>query len=112
MSTIDKAAQVIAEHDADGVCDEPECIVKDLKYAGLLAPDLPEPESALSDPDEAWWNITDGHGIHVGHVWAYAKYQSIDLMLPEKLTELTPAQARDLADKLRAAAEHAERYEG
>lgn len=116
MSTIDKAAEVIRTwqyHYPSEMDLNPDWsavdIAEKLYDAERLAHDLPEPDSTLSDPDEAWWNITDGHGIHVGHVWAYREHQSIDLMLPEKLTELTPDQARDLADKLRSAANHAER---
>ena len=40
MTTIDKAAQVIADHIAYGVCINPDCIARALARAGLLAPDL------------------------------------------------------------------------
>lgn len=42
MSTRQKAAQIIRDHGADTICNEPECIAQDLADAGVLAPDLPE----------------------------------------------------------------------
>lgn len=61
MSSIDKAVQVIRMHDADGMCNEPECLAQDLADAGLLAPDLPEPDLDTSDPAHCaeyleWWD--------------------------------------------------------
>ena len=43
MSNRDRAAEVIRAHGTDP-CREPECIAQDLADAGLLAPDLPEPQ--------------------------------------------------------------------
>lgn len=43
MSNRDRAADVIRAHGFDP-CRVPECIAQDLADAGLLAPDLPEPQ--------------------------------------------------------------------
>lgn len=48
MSTYNKATDVIRAHGTD--CQEPECIAQDLADAGLLAPDLPEPDARIDDP--------------------------------------------------------------
>lgn len=93
--------------------DHPATLITDaaeaLADAGLLAPDLPEPVGHLRDTGEAWWRLADAVGIHVGQVWAYSKHGTIDLALPEKLTELTPEEARGVAHALLAAANHAEK---
>ncbi|MDU4729959.1 MAG: hypothetical protein E6Y04_08315 [Corynebacterium sp.] len=51
MSNQAKAAEVIDRHGFDP-CREPECIAQDLADAGLLAPDLPEPD--VRDTID-WW---------------------------------------------------------
>lgn len=115
MSTIDKAAEVIRTwqyHYPSEMDLNPDWsavdIAEKLYDAERLAPDLPEPDKGWPDPEESMWHLTDSRGVCGGHVWAYHKYQMVELALLEKFTELTPAQARDLADKLRAAANHAE----
>ena len=51
MDNTAKAAEVIDRHGFDP-CREPECIAQDLADAGLLAPDLPEPD--VRDTID-WW---------------------------------------------------------
>lgn len=55
MNISDKAAQVISDHNADGVCNEPECIAGDLADAGLFATDLPEPTTIAEGGRGATW---------------------------------------------------------
>ena len=47
MTNVNKAAEVIADHNADGVCSGPECLAQDLADAGLLMPDLTEHPATL-----------------------------------------------------------------
>lgn len=94
MSTIDKAAQVIADHNADGVCNEPECIAGDLARAGLLAPDLPEMKERYGTVQNDWVRVDDD-----GASWI--RYGVDD-------TPLDPGEARKLGLALLAAAKHAE----
>lgn len=69
MNTVSKAAQVIADHNADGVCDEPLCVAADLDTAGCLAPNLPAPHEhggklvwyvtgEDGDEDEPEWTVS------------------------------------------------------
>lgn len=108
MNNVDKAAQIMYAHERELGRYGSEYIARALAQEGLLAPDLPEPDDQWRDAGEAWWNIADDYGIRTGNVWASHRFGTIELMLPERITEFTPAQARDLADKLRAAANHAE----
>lgn len=108
MSIIDKAIEVIVERTL--VCDlfTARDIAKNLADAGLLAPDLPEPNRLRDRPDEAGWFITDGTDTKLGSVWGNQSYGNIDLILEHNFTELTPTQARDIAHRLLAAADFAD----
>lgn len=53
MTTSDRAADVIRAHGTDP-CQEPECIAQDLDDAGLLAPDLPEPDGTSANETPVW----------------------------------------------------------
>ena len=121
MSIIDKAAQVISDHNADGVCNEPECIAGDLARAGLLAPDLPEPDLDHRRPAycairRKWW----GEGP-VPDVWFEGlPYDLTVQIFPDRpevqmtdneepmMEPFSPEEARHLALALLAAAQWAE----
>ena len=101
MSIIDKAARVIADHNADGVCNEPECIAGDLARAGLLV-DLPEPTTIAESGRGATWGrdvqvwVEDGSD----RVWAEMRVMTVSY---------TVEQARKHGNRLLAAASFAER---
>ena len=100
MSTRQKAAQVIRDHGAGTICNEPECIAQDLADAGLLAPDLPEPRI---DIDE-WQEWGHKHGPNVA-----LENGKITVCIPDDISrDLTPGEARELAAWLNAAANYAE----
>ena len=120
MSNIDKAARVIADHNADGVCNEPECIAGDLARAGLLAPDLPEPDLDHRRPAycairRKWW----GEGP-VPDVWDEGLPFGLSVQIfpgrpevqmddnGETMEPFSLEEARSLAHALLAAANHAE----
>lgn len=79
MGNQERAAEVISEHGFDP-CREPECISSDLAYAGLLAPDLPEPHEhggklvwSIAKQDgwavslhDGWVRVSDEHGAVFG----------------------------------------------
>lgn len=69
MSNKKRAAEVINKHGFDP-CSEPECIAQDLADAGLLAPDLPEPDECPPDIHTPGWNLgTKYAGVLAGRVW-------------------------------------------
>ena len=119
MNIIDKAAQVIADHNADGVCNEPECIAGDLARAGLLAPELPKPDLDHHDPEhcaeyKTWWEgpvpdvWCDGlpNGLTVQIFPGRPEVQMSQV--GEPMEPFSPEEARRLAHALLAAANHAE----
>lgn len=61
MRNRDRAADVIRAHGTDP-CREPECIAKDLADAGLLAPDLPEPNELGDYLEQMWGTVRAGDG--------------------------------------------------
>lgn len=119
MSIIDKAARVIADHNADGVCNEPECIAGDLARAGLLAPNLPEPDLDHRDPEHRAEYKTLWEGP-VPNMWYeglpdYLTVQTFpdnpDVQMNDNgvpMEPFSPEEARRLAYALLAAADHAE----
>ena len=106
MSNIDKVAEVIAKHNADGVCNEPECIANDLADAGLLAPELPEPDRKLTerwgekDLEFVYWEIPYAARVETSRGW------EVSLRIPDRY--MSTETARKLANILLAAANHAE----
>lgn len=100
MNNRDRAADVINRHGFDP-CREPECIAQDLADAGLLAPDLPKPD-AHGD-----WELAGGVTVTA---------DDGEITITEPLTDEhtmicwygQPHNARELADALHAAAQHAE----
>lgn len=101
MSIIDKAAQVIADHNADGVCSEPECIAYDLADAGLLA-DLPEPTTIAEGGRGATW----GRDVQV---WVEDGGDRVWVGLGGMTISHTVESARKHGNRLLAAASFAER---
>lgn len=116
MSNRQKAAQIISDHGSDP-CREPECIVQDLDYAGLLTPDLPEP--AYFESGEVEWDTLDGYvNINDGLITvSYSETNehddapTVSRLTPEpgELKFLDPTAAKDIGTLLTAAANHAER---
>lgn len=104
MSNIGKAAEVIARHNADGECSEPECLAQDLADAGLLMPDLPE---------QSWPKVWETKGFLVTATDDAG--ETIGLAENEGDGEaglgwlMDRALARDLGLALLAAAQHAEK---
>lgn len=98
MSNRDRAADVIRAHGFDP-CRVPECIAQDLADAGLLAPDLPEPSKA------GFWHTdnTVTRALTNRLVEAGFYSQGVDTYV-----KLAPAEARELAANLTAAANAAE----
>ena len=96
----DRAAEVIHYHH-DNCLDAANALAD----AGLLSPDLPEANDPTASfvPDGKGW-LLDGPTGPV--VWTAPG----GLVMIQRLEpgELTPAEARDLADILNAAANHAE----
>lgn len=104
-SIIDRAAQIITESVV--MMDERLAldIARRLADAGLLAPDLPEANDPIASfvPGGKGW-LLDGPEGPV--VWTAPG----GLVMIQRIEpgELTPAEARDLASILNAAADHAE----
>lgn len=98
MDNTAKAAKVIDRHGFDP-CREPECIAQDLADAGLLAPELPEPD--VRDTIDWWTRLAsvllneDGERISIifDNHWVNAP---------------SPGHVRELALALLAAAQYAE----
>lgn len=101
MSTIDKAARVIADHNADGVCNEPECIAGDLADVGPLA-DLPEPTTIAESGRGATW----GRDVQV---WVADGGDRVWVELGGTTISYTVESARKHGNRLLAAANLAER---
>lgn len=98
MNNRDRAADVINRHGFDP-CREPQCIAQDLADAGLLAPDLPEAnEAGFWHTDNTMTRVRPGLLVEVGFYG-----QGV-----ETYVKLTPAEARELAHMLLAAATHPE----
>lgn len=105
MNSQAKAAKVIDRHGFDP-CREPECIAQDLADAGLLAPDLPEPdeEGRFIVGQRAIW--VDSSGvlcIEARGLDGYAATDGAAIPIGEA------AEARKIAAALLAAAQHQEK---
>lgn len=101
MSTVyGRACDVIRDHGSDP-CQEPECIVQDLDYAGLLVPDLPEPLTAANG-NPVW------RADQTLMVTRYPDGEIGMLLNPKQEARYTPETARAQAALLLAAAKHAE----
>lgn len=97
MRNKDRAAQVAAEF-LNGNVFAANIIVNRLANAGLLAPDLPEPRI---DIDE-WQEWGHKHGSCVA-----LENGKITLEMPDDISrDLTPDEARQLAEWLNAAANY------
>lgn len=118
MNNQDRVAKVIDRHGFDP-CREPECIAQDLADAGLLAPDLPDPDLDHRDPAhraefEAWWEgpVPDvwNKGLpDVFTVQVFPDKPEVGLYLDlEPFEPFSPQEARKLAYALLAAAQHQE----
>lgn len=102
MSNRDRAADVIRAHGTDP-CREPECIAQDLADAGLLAPDLPEANEANFVPDGKEWLPGGPHGPNI-----WTAPDSTVMVQRIEPGDLTPEEAREVANSLYAAANYSE----
>lgn len=99
MNNIERAAEIIEKH-GFYPCREPECLAQDLADAGLLAPDLPEPRIDI----DGWQEWGHKHGSSVT-----LEDGMVTVEIPDDISrDLTPAEARELAAWLNAAANAAE----
>lgn len=98
MNNQDRAAEVIDRHGFD-VCREPECIAQDLADAGLLAPDLPEPD--VRDTID-WWT-------RLASVLLNEDGERISIIFDNHWVDApSPGHVRELGLALLAAAQYAE----
>ena len=102
MSNRDRAADVIRAHGTDP-CREPECIAQDLADAGLLAPDLPEANEANFVPDGKEWLPGGPHGPNI-----WTAPDSTVMVQRIEPGDLTPEEAREVANALYAAANYSQ----
>lgn len=117
-TNIDRAARALYDHRLtvgdfpDGVTewkdlpdpwkDEWREAADALADAGLLAPDLPEPIINTDDGNPEWHADEYTVDVDQGRVW-------VNMWTPDGIHwEQTPNQARELADALYAASDHAE----
>ena len=98
-----RACDVIREHLHTG-CAEPECIANLLQDAGLLAPDLPEPDDCPQDIHTPGWHLEEnfyaaplGGIIWVTNERGWGRPKTVE-------------EARTYAYKLLAAADYAEKH--
>lgn len=98
-----RACDVIREHLPTG-CAEPECIANLLQDAGLLAPDLPEPDECPQDIHTPGWRIDQDKyaavlagQVHISDYFGWGN-------------SYPPAVIRTMAYKLLAAADYAEKH--
>ena len=108
MSTIDAVAKLIDDWARCGLivatAETSRGIANDLNKAGLLAPDLPEP----NDPDIF---VTQGKGWLPGGAYGPSVWTAPGSMVMVQRVEpgdLTPEEARALAYAILAAADYAE----
>lgn len=95
MSNRDRAAEIIDEHSF-----EPECIASYLTDAGLIAPDLPEPRIDLGGWQE--WGHKHGNRVTLEN-------GMVTVEIPDDISrDLTPAEAREVAHALLAAANYSQ----
>lgn len=99
MSNVDKAAELIGQDLAEPLSER---LADNLAEAGLLAPDLPQPEFEF-DGGACW---LDSENASVESHYFTDSGESI--ITAGVAYDLTPAEARSLAFALLAAANHAE----
>ena len=102
MTNIDRAAEVIRAHGTDP-CREPQCIAQDLADAGLIAPDLPKPDEADFVPGGKGWLPGGPHGPNI-----WTAPDSTVMVQRIEPGDLTPEEARGIADALYAAANYSQ----
>lgn len=102
MTNIDRAAEVIRAHGTDP-CREPQCIAQDLADAGLIAPDLPKPDEADFVPGGKGWLPGGPHGPSI-----WTAPDSTVMVQRLEPGDLTPEEARGIADALYAAANYSQ----
>ena len=102
MNNRDRAAEVIRAHGTDP-CREPECIAQDLADAGLIAPDLPKPDEADFVPGGKGWLPGGPHGPSI-----WTAPDSTVMVQRLEPGDLTPEEARGIADALYAAANYSQ----
>lgn len=105
MSNIDRAAGVIYDtlNGQYGDFRFPMDAAQALADAGLIAPDLPEPNEANFVPDGKGWLPGGPHGPSV-----WTAPDSRIMVQRIEPGDLTPDEAREVAHALLAAANHAE----
>lgn len=103
MSNRDRAADVIRAHGTEP-CREPQCIAQDLADAGLIAPDLPEP-----DVDNGVHRVYTAVGnLDVVSVTGHVQLNRLESDGRTAVWDGKPAAAREFAHALLAAANAAE----
>lgn len=103
MSNKERAAEIIEKHGFYPCC-EPECLAQDLADAGLLAPDLPEP-----DGDDGVHHVyTAVDNLDVVSVTGHVQLNRLEPAGRTAVWDGKPAAARSFAHVLLAAANHAE----
>lgn len=99
MDNTAKAAKVIDRHGFDP-CREPECIAQDLADAGLLAPELPEPD--VRDTID-WWT-------RLASVLLNEDGERVSIIFDNHWVDApSPSHVRELALALLAAANYQEK---
>lgn len=113
MSNIKKAAGVIDQWTKEGyelnsAVGSPHDIAERLAEAGLLAPDLPEPDGCPPDIHKPGWHL----GISIDAEYAAAFVGGVWVTGTTGWgVKYSPERAREVACKLLAAANHAEGVE-
>ncbi len=110
MGNVEKAAEVIDQWTKEGyelnsAVGSPHAIAKRLARAGLLAPDLPGPDECPPDIHKPGWHLgmsfdAEYASAFAGGVWVTGR-NGWGL-------KYSPEQARGIACRLLAAADHAE----
>lgn len=120
MSIIDKATQVIIEHDQSDNWLDPRCLAQDLAQAGLLAQDLPEPRilTPATHPDWAqnWlnlWEWVPDIEFHCESSGFFINIKDSDTnggfgQSQDEWLDMKPTQLREIASILLAAANYTE----
>lgn len=118
MSNRDEAIRVIREQTLVSDLATSKDIARKLEYAGLLAPDAPEP-GVFKDGAEVEWDTLDGYVNVENGLILVAHDERVEGDPPEKdeqlspelgrLKFLNPAAAEEIGELLIAAAKYAKR---
>lgn len=108
MSNIERAADVIDQWTQEGyelnsAVGSPHAIAERLADAGLLTPDLPEPDEANFVPHGKGWLPGGPHGPSV-----WTAPDSRIMVQRIEPGDLTPEEAREVANALYAAANYSQ----